>query len=238
MVIKLSQAFDICMIDYFPSNWLDKPHKNTVVWDVIEHDIQEAENFVGVPRGHGIAVLNIVQTVNPDAMICLVPITGSTSVYQINCILSKIIQSNKARIINISFGFYLKETDTAVQEMKLLCRRANEHGISIVCAKSNDEVKAYPADCEFAIPVWGIQNCDTDIAIMPNGVTVRYISMHVNWCENRKIWVHGNSFLAPIVSSLFSKFDNLKLDQLKLLESFRLDLLLNGMEFSNQVIDQ
>lgn len=234
----MGQIYDICLIDYFPNYWLDEPHKNTFIWNVIEHDFQEAEDSVGIPRGHGIAVLDIMQTVNPAAMICLIPITGSTSVRQINFILSKIIQSNKTRIINISFGFYLKETDVAVQEMQLLCRRANEQGVSIVCAKSNDKVKAYPADCDFSIPVWGIQDCETDIAILPNGITVRCISMHVNWCDNRKLWVHGNSFLAPIVSSLISKFGNLKLAPQKLLESFRLELLLNGMKLSNKIIDE
>ncbi len=236
------KSYDICLIDYFPNSWLTKLHKNAIVWDVIDRNVQVIDDSENMPRGHGIAVLDIMQKVNPDAMICVIPVTNNTTIHEINYILSQIIHRNTARIVNISCGFYTNNIGVEILEMERLFRCAKEHGIHIVCAKSNDGAKTYPTECNLAIPVWGEHNCSTDISFTPDGVVVRYISLYTNWCDNKKIWVHGNSFFAPIVSSLFSKCESSKygdlcLDTLKYTDSLRFESLLSELIFSYRIID-
>ena len=202
----MKNKYNICVVDFFPESWLNKQNQKVYIWDILSKKLNNNDMKQAIPQGHGVALYNIIRTVNPRASICVVPISASASLEQIVYILSLIIEEKAAEIVNVSFGFFLNETEVIVAEINEICKRAKELGICIVCAESNDGKKAYPAESDYVISVRGEENCKSDVLVRKNSALVKYISLYVGWYDDRTLWVHGNSFYAAIVSGILSRF--------------------------------
>lgn len=197
--------YDICIIDYFPKNWLCKLNKNTKCLDILKQGKRNIKKMKHFPMGHGIAQYDILLNINPEAKICIVPITPEIKMNQINIILHDLIKLKTSRIINISFGFYKTAKNKNVTEMKKNCLRAAKKGILIVCAKSNDMNLYYPSEFNSVIKVSSSTEVNSDIIINDWKAIVKFTSFYLKWSDDRKLWVNGNSYYTPIISGLLSK---------------------------------
>lgn len=191
--------YDICVIDYFFEDWLNENTNYDVLFK-LKKDISISKNC---SKGHGIAILDLINTISIEAKICLVPINSLYSCLDIIEILYKIISENLSKIINISFGF-LKEsvTDKVIELFNDILNLAKLNNIIIVSSDSNDEYTTIPNCLNDTISVFNDEYSDFDIKYYNSRFIFRKVSLFVNWINGRKIWVNGNSFYTAIATSI------------------------------------
>ncbi len=220
--------FDVCVIDYFPQNFINEHRESCILKEKADFDIKQIST---IPQGHGIAILQLMKIVNPQIKWGIIPITPDMNLGQINNQLSYLIENKIVKIINVSFGFY-KVEKTQLARLSNLCRKAKEEKISIVCAAGDKQQTVYPADLKTVIRVTGVDKIKSEKDMEVNGrnVYVKNVSFRVRWTENRRIWVHGSSFYAGIVSALLSSGSN-DGDKIENLEKFCFGAFRQQIEF-------
>lgn len=198
----MSKQYHLCIVDFFPSKFIEKHKEQCIVMK--DEDIAVLQDET-VPQGHGMAIIELMQKVNPEIDYVIVPINSRTTMEEVNNKLSYLIHNNIARIINISFGFF-EDKGEQFSRLERLCRLAQKKKIILVCADNDKGQLAYPANLQTVVRVKGIDKIDfnKDIMLKGNSIFVRYVSFRVNWTNDRKIWVHGSSFYAGIVSGIIS----------------------------------
>ena len=122
----MSYKYDICIIDYFPENWLKKSKKSIKCYDTLKFGEKNRKNIEYFPMGHGIAQCDILLNFNSEAKVCVVPISPKTKINQVNIILSKLIRFKTSKVINISFGFFEEENNKHIMQMKKNCIKAEK----------------------------------------------------------------------------------------------------------------
>ncbi|EAC9169177.1 hypothetical protein Y452_15035, partial [Listeria monocytogenes] len=164
----------------------------------------------GIDRiGHGTGIISLYKQLIPSSMIYSIKIfERSPEIHDVINALEFIQANLDVDVISMSFGF-----ETHSHELEKLCKAISKKGILLIAAFSNDMQLTYPAAFD---SVLGISSSSSvkrvkDIIYIENspinilaygGVLV------INWINNEKKMVSGNSFILPFVLKIIHDCSN------------------------------
>lgn len=164
----------------------------------------DQDNYTSYPKGHGTAVCGIIQKYAPDAKIVLFPVSSSNDSSTLVKILNYIYERRICKIINLSLGFFGVGKKTT--ELHTVCQKLYSVGILIVSAYDNQGLMSYPACFDEVIGVDTSENVKGNNFIWVEGSPINIIcsaqKKRVLWESGNKVYVKGNSFSVPYISSI------------------------------------
>lgn len=159
------------------------------------------------PKGHGTAVCGIIQKYVPHANIVLFPVSSIDDSSILVDILNYIYETRICKIVNLSLGFFNVGAKTT--ELRVICEKLYSIGIVIVSAYDNQGLMSYPACFDEVIGVDTSKDVKGDTFIWVEGSPINVIcsseKKRVLWENGNKVFVKGNSFSVPFISSIIAK---------------------------------
>lgn len=167
----------------------------------------EQDNCTSYPKGHGTAVCGIIQKYAPDVKIVLFPVSSNDDSSTLVKILNYIYEKRICKIINLSLGFF--DVGKKTTELHAICQKLHSVGILIVSAYDNQGLMSYPACFDEVIGVDTSESVKGDNFIWVEGSPINVIcssqKKRVLWESGNKVYVKGNSFSVPYISSIIAE---------------------------------
>lgn len=164
----------------------------------------------GIDRiGHGTGIISLYKQLIPSSMIYSIKIfERSPEIHDVINALEFIQANLDVDVISMSFGF-----ETHSHELEKLCKAISKKGILLIAAFSNDMQLTYPAAFD---SVLGISSSSSvkrvkDIIYIKNSpinVLAYGGVLVINWINNEKKMVSGNSFTLPFVLKIIQDCSN------------------------------
>lgn len=185
--------------------------------------------------GHGTAVATLIHKEVPYATLIPIKILFSQFPNSIEVLLSALqyVEENiECNIINISSGICCCPN---LDKLSMQCERLRKKGIVIVSSFDNSDLITYPAALSSVIGVDSSENIKSQQFVSLKNSDINYIfhssSKRVQWLNDDKKLVYGNSFIAPHITSMIAKIleasPNLKFDEIILKLDSYADKIIN-----------
>lgn len=156
------------------------------------------------PKGHGTAVCGIIQKYAPHAKIILFPVSSNDDSSILIGILNYIYENKICNVINLSLGFFA--TGEKNEELRIICEKLYAAGIIIISAYDNQGFMSYPACFGEVIGIDTSKDVKGDDFIWVENSPINIIcsseKKRVIWEGGNKVFVKGNSFSVPFISSI------------------------------------
>lgn len=159
------------------------------------------------PKGHGTAICGIIQKYAPHVKIVLFPVSSNDDSSVLVNILNYIYERRICKVVNLSLGFFCAGAKTT--ELRAICKKLYAIGIIIVSAYDNQGLMSYPACFDEVIGVDTTKDIRGEKFIWVEGSPINVIcsseKKRVLWENGNKVYVKGNSFSVPYISSIISE---------------------------------
>lgn len=150
--------------------------------------------------GHGTGIISLYKQLIPDSIIYSIKIyEKSPEICDVINALKFVKDNLDVDVVSMSFGF-----ETYSQELDKLCKDISKDGILLISAFSNDMQLSYPAAFDSVLGISSsskVKRVEDIIYVENSPINVLSYGgvLIVDWINNEKRMVNGNSFTLPFV---------------------------------------